>query len=196
MQKGSDCSKLFLKTKIRLNKTVHRKKPRHNWTFRLPDTAPTRGCRNHSQSPSSSPSPVSFSEAPTHHADPEVHMGGCDQGGEDGEHRFLRPAQQPGDGCVDHQRQREEEPVETLRPGAAHLADDHLALWEQKGTGWEALGQPGGSWQKCVHFLHGLLSVRGKQGWRSKWGWFLVRRLLLLHLPALLPVSLKGLYYK
>lgn len=70
-------------------------------------------------------------------------MGGRDQGGEHGEHHFFRPAQQPGDGCVDHQCQREEEPVEELRPGAAHLADDHLALSEQKAPGEKRWVSPG-----------------------------------------------------
>lgn len=74
-------------------------------------------------------------EAPTHHADPVVHVGSREQGGERGEHRFFHPAQQPRGGRVDHQRQREEEPVEELWLGAAHLADDHLALLEQKAPG-------------------------------------------------------------
>lgn len=58
-----------------------------------------------------------------------------DQRGERGQHRFFCPAQQPRDGCVDHQRQGEEEPVEQLGPGAAHLADDDFALREQRWPG-------------------------------------------------------------
>lgn len=82
-------------------------------------------------------------KAPTHHADPVVHVGGRDQRSEHSKHRFFHPAQQPGDGCVDHQRQREEEPVEKLWPGAAHLADDHLALSEQKALGEKRWVSPG-----------------------------------------------------
>lgn len=78
---------------------------------------------------------MAASEVPTHHADPIVHVGYRDQRGEHGEHRFFHPVQQPRGGCVDHQCQREEEPVEELWLGAAHLADDHLALLEQNAPG-------------------------------------------------------------
>lgn len=88
-------------------------------------------------------SPRAALEGPTHHADPIVQVGGRDQGCERGQRRFFHPAQQPRDGRVDHQCQWEEEPVEKLRPGAAHLADDHLALLEQKAPGEKHRISPG-----------------------------------------------------
>lgn len=77
-----------------------------------------------------------------HHADAVVHVGSREQGGEHAESRLLHAAQQARDGGVHHQRQREQEPVEQLRPRAAHLADDHLALWEQKGPGEKRWASP------------------------------------------------------
>ncbi|GAB0182494.1 ethanolaminephosphotransferase 1-like [Grus japonensis] len=96
-------------------------------------------------------------------------MGGRDQRGEHGQHRFFRPAQQPGDGCVDHQCQREEEPVEKLRPGAAHLADDHLALSKQKAPGetcWVSLEVQAKVrlFSLCVAFDEGKTRLEFKMG--------------------------------
>lgn len=97
-------------------------------------------------------------------------MGSRDQGGEDAKSRFFHAAQEPGDGRVHHQRQREQEPVEQLRPRAAHLADDHLALWEQKGMG-DKLGQPQGSQEKVLQFSPRFaLGEGGETGLRFKMG--------------------------
>lgn len=143
--------------------------------------APAGQCQTRSQTPSPCPpwcsSPMAALEGPTHHADPIVQVGGCDQGRERGQHRFFCPAQQPRDGRVDHKCQREEEPVEKLWPGAAHLADDHLALLEQKAPGEKHRVSPGISTKGHPCSLQ-VAFRRGKQSEGSKWGLFLVRRLL------------------
>lgn len=121
--------------KFRLNKTQET----CNLRFRLLVRAPAQEHRHHPQAlyqrhARCSSCPVVL-ELPSYHADAVVHMSCRDQRGERGQHHFFCPAQQPGDGCVDHQRQGEQEPVEQLGSGAAHLADDDFALWEQRWPG-------------------------------------------------------------
>lgn len=126
---------IFIFFNLRLNKT----RETCNLRFRLLERAPTREHRHRPQAPYQHHAPRSscpaVSEPPPYHADAVVHMSCCDQRGERGQHHFFCPAQQPRDGCVDHQRQGEQEPVEQLGLGAAHLADDDFALWEQRWPG-------------------------------------------------------------
>lgn len=110
-----------------------------------------------------------LAEAGAHHADPEVQVGSRDQRGEGAQSRLLHAAQQARDGGAHHQRQREQEPVQQLRPRAAHLADDHLALWEQKAPGEKRWASPEGL-RRRTSIFSALWFGRGGTGLRFRMG--------------------------